>query len=229
MSRKPIKALNESSQAPAGREPAVVRLLGAAIRRADGAGVGPPLSLDLEAGAAHIITAGPGAGKTAILETIALARPSEQGVIELFGCSVARVRPSARYALRRRIGMIFQDLRLVDDLSARDNVALAARAGGRSIEDYDRPLVEVLSWVGMTRKADDPVSHLDADGRGRVAVARAVINRPDLLIADEPTGEGVLKLLSDLNRAGTTMLIATRDLDLASQSGVEVTALVRLP
>jgi cell division transport system ATP-binding protein len=229
MSRKPIKTFTENSQAPAGSEPDVVRLLGAAVRRTDGAGVGPPLSLELEAGSAHVITAEPGAGKTALLEAIALALPPDRGVIELFGRNLAKVRPSARYALRRRIGVIFQDLRLIDELSARDNVALAARAGGRSADDYDKPLVEVLSWVGMTRKADEPVSHLDADGRGRVAVARAVINRPDLLVADEPEGEGVLKLLSDLNRAGTTMLIATSDSDLASQSGAEVTALVRLP
>ena len=225
MSRKPIKAVNES-QAPAGRETDVVRLLGAAVRRAGGGAAAPPLSLDIEAGTAHVITAGPGAGKTAILEAIALARPPARGVIELFGRNVASVRSAARYTLRRRIGMIFQDLRLVDDLSARDNVALAARAVGRSPDDYEKPIVEVLSWVGLARKADETAFHLDAEGRGRLAVARAVINRPDLLIADEPSGEGVLKLLSDLNRAGTTMLIATSDADLAAQSGAEVTALV---
>jgi cell division transport system ATP-binding protein len=225
MSRKPIKAVNES-EAPGGREPEVVRLLGAALRGADGRRAGPPLSIDLEAGSAHVITAGPGAGKTTILETIALARPPYKGRLELFGRNVARVRPAARYALRRRIGMIFQDLRLIDALSARDNVALAARAAGRAPDDYDKPIAEVLAWVGLARRADDPASELDAEGRGRLAVARAVINRPDLLIADEPGGEAVLKLLSDLNRAGTTMLIATRDAELADQSGAEVTALV---
>jgi cell division transport system ATP-binding protein len=224
MSRKPIKAVNES-QAPTGSEPEVVRLLGAAVRLTNGGAVGSSLSLDLAPGSAHVITAGPGAGKTAMLETIALARPPARGVIELFGRNLRGVRPAARYALRRRIGMIFQDLRLDDGLSVRDNVALAARAAGRAPDDYDKPLVEVLSWVGLARWADDPLSHLDAEGRGRLAVARAVINRPDLLIADEPSGEAVLKLLSDLNAAGTTMLIATRDANLAEQSGAEVTAL----
>lgn len=225
MSRKPIKVVNES-EAPAGREMEVVRLLGAAVRARKGGRAGPSLSLDLEAGSAHVITAGPGAGKTALLETIALARPPDRGAIELFGRNLAKVRPAARFALRRRVGMIFQDLRLIDALSARDNVALAARAAGRSPDDYDKPLAEVLAWVGLTGRADDPVSHLDAEGRGRVAVARAVINGPDLLIADEPSGEAVLRLLSDLNEAGTTMLIATGDADLAEQSGAEVTTLV---
>jgi cell division transport system ATP-binding protein len=224
MSRKPIKALNESVP-DAGYEPCVVRLLGAAIRR-DRGNAGPPLSLDIEPGTAHVITAGPGAGKTAMLEAIALARPPDRGVVELFGRDIAKVRPTARYALRRRIGMVFQDLRLVADLSVRDNVVLAARAAGRAPEDYDQPLAEVLSWVGLGKFDDAPVSALDEEGRGRLAIARAVINRPDLLIVDEPYGEAVLKLLSELNRAGTTMLIATRDADLATQSGAEVTALV---
>jgi cell division transport system ATP-binding protein len=227
MSRKPITALDESKPA-AGHEPSVVRLLGAAVRH-DGGRAGPPLSVDLEAGAAHVITAGAGAGKTAILEAIALARVPDRGVIELFGRNIATVRPNRRFALRRRIGMIFQDLRLVDALSVRDNVALAARAAGRAPEDYDKPLGEVLDWVGLAQRADDAASGLDEEGRGRLAVARAVINAPDLVIADEPDGEAVLKLLSDLNRAGTTMLIATRDAELATQSGAEVTALVPYP
>ncbi|MDB5479775.1 MAG: cell division ATP-binding protein FtsE [Caulobacteraceae bacterium] len=223
-----MKAVNES-QATAPPEADVVRLLGAAVRIGEGRRTGPPLTLELAAGSAHVITAGPGAGKTAILETIALARPPRKGAIELFGKNLAGVRPPARYALRRRIGMIFQDLRLIDALSVRDNVALAARAAGRPPGDYDKPLVEVLAWVGLAGRADEPASHLDAEGRGRLAVARAVINRPDLLIADEPSGEAVLKLLSDLNEAGTTMLIATRDADLAEQSGAEVTSLAPVP
>jgi cell division transport system ATP-binding protein len=226
MSRKPITALTES-EPDAGYEPSVVRLLGAAVRR-EGGKPGPPLSLDIEPGAAHVITAGPGAGKTAMLEAIALARPPDRGVIEVFGRDIAKVRPTARYALRRRIGMIFQDLRLVDDLSTYGNVALAARAAGRRPDDYDKPLAAVLSWVGLSRRAHERAAALDEEDRGRLALARAVINRPDLLIADEPTGEALLKLLSDLNGAGTAVLIATRDADLARQSGAEVTALVPL-
>jgi len=228
MSRKPITASDESAP-DAGYEPSVVRLLGAAVRGGRGRNVGPPLSLDLEPGTAHVIAAGPGAGKTALLEAIALARPPHRGVIELFGRNIAAVRPAGRHALRRRIGMIFQDLRLIDDLTARDNIALAARAAGRARDDFDEPIGELLRWVGLADHADVPASTLDEDRRGRLAVARAVINRPDLLIADEPRGEAVLRLLSDLNRAGTAMLIATRDADLATQSGAEVTVLVASP
>jgi cell division transport system ATP-binding protein len=228
MSRKPITASDESATA-AGYEPSALRLLGATVRGASGRGVGAPLSLDLEPGTAHVITAGPGAGKTALLEAIALARPPHQGVIELFGRNVATVRPAARHALRRRIGMIFQDLRLIDDLTVRDNIALAARAAGRGRDDFDGPLNELLGWVGLADHADHTASVLDEERRGRLAVARAVINGPDLLIADEPRGEAVLRLLSDLNRAGTAMLIATRDAELATQSGAEVTTLAPAP
>jgi cell division transport system ATP-binding protein len=227
MSRKPIKTFEESESASP-REPSVMRLLAAAVRLGAGA-AGAPLTLDLEAGSAHVITAGPRSGKTAILEAVALARAPERGVIELFGSNVARVRPGRRYALRRRIGMIFQDLRLIDSLTVRDNVALAARAAGRSQNDYDAPLGEVLAWVGLAKRAGDLVADLDVEGRGRLAVARAVINGPELVIADEPDGEAVLKLLSELNRTGTTMLIATRNADLAHESGAEVTTLVPVP
>jgi cell division transport system ATP-binding protein len=195
------------------------------VRRPGGRGVGHPLSLEIKTGAAHVITAGPGAGKSAILAAIGLARTPDQGVVELFGQNVARVRPTARYALRRRVGMVFQDLRLIENLAVRDNVALAARAVGRTPEDYGSPLREVLSWVGLANRAAEPTGELDHEGQGRLAVARAVINRPDLVIADEPSSEAVLKLLSDLNRAGTAMLIATRDAELAAESGAEVTTL----
>ena len=102
-----------------------------------------------------------------------------------------------------------------------DETLKALRFG--TLDAQERALDEVLAWVGLARRADQASQALDAEGRGRLAVARAVINRPDLLIADEPTGEAMLKLLSELNRAGTTMLIATRDTDLAEQSGAEVT------
>jgi len=217
MSRKPAKTLIESETQDAG-PPAVMRLHRAV---ADG-GARSPLSLTLEAGASHFLTGDAGSGKTAILEMVALARPPARGGLELFERDAATIRPENRFALRRRIGVVFQDLRLIDDMSAFDNIALAARAAGRDMARYGNEINELLSWVGLGRRLDDLARDFDDEGRRRLAVARAVINRPELILADEPAGAAglsILKLLSDLNRAGTTVLIATRDRELAEKSG----------
>ncbi len=222
MSRKPVTALPPSNSA-ATRDPPVLRLQ-RVLARPD-AGARAPMSFTVAVGGACFLTGEAGSGKTALLETIALARPPARGGLELFGKDVARVRPTNRYAVRRRLGVIFQDLRLIDELSSHDNIALAARAAGRRAGSYDREIGELLAWVGLARRADTPAADLDEEGRRRLAVARAVINRPDLVIADEPsggTGLAILRLLSDLNQAGTAMLIATRDADLAMRSGAEV-------
>jgi cell division transport system ATP-binding protein len=229
MSRRPVKTLIES-QSPSAGEPAVIRLQRAAPPLPGGDGGWGVLSLTLAPGASQFLTGEAGSGKSAVLEMIAMARPPARGGVELFGRDVATVRGPDRFALRRRIGMMFQDLRLIDDLSAYDNVALAARAAGRRRGSYGAQIDELLAWVGLARRADDPAGDLDDEGRRRLALARAVINRPDVVIADEPSGSNgmaILKLLSDLNQAGTAILIATRDAELAARSGAEVTHLSR--
>ena len=223
MSRTPVKVLNktEASEPP---ESAVVRLLRAAVA-ASGAG---SLSFVVPTGAAHILLGGPGSGKTAILDMIAMARPSARGGVELFGRDLARLRPEDRPPLRRRIGVVFQQPRLIGDLSCRDNLALAVRAAGRDGKPFENDIKEVLAWVGLGRRGHFLPADLDVDGRRRLALARAVINRPDLVIVDEPAAEGgmaILPLLADLNQAGTTLLMATGDEDLAGRSGAEVTRL----
>jgi cell division transport system ATP-binding protein len=229
MSRRPDKTLMES-QSPTAAEPAVIRLQRAAPRAPGGDGGWGVLSLTLDRGASQFLTGEPGSGKSAILEMIALARPPARGGVELFGRDVAHIPPRERFAFRRRIGVMFQDLRLIDDLSAYDNVAIAARAAGRRGDTYGRQVDELLAWVGLSRRADEAAGALDDEGRRRLAVARAVINKPEVVIADEPAGSGgltILKLLSDLNLAGTAVLIATRDADLAARSGAEVINLAR--
>ena len=188
------------------------------------------ISFEVVAGGAHVLTGETGSGKTAILEMIGLARAPALGGLQLFGQDVARVPRSARHTLRRRIGMIFQDLRLVDDLSADDNVGLAVQAAGRGGQSLATEIAEVMSWVGLGRRRQAMAGALDDDGRGRLALARAVINRPDLIMADEPvgkTGQAILALLADLNQAGTAILLATRDGALAANAGAEVTHLSR--
>jgi cell division transport system ATP-binding protein len=223
MSRTPVKALN-TTQASAPQESAVLRVLRAALTANGGA----TLSFTLPEGATHILLGGPGSGKTAMLETLAMARPPARGGVELFGEDLARVRPAARPGLRRRIGMVFQQPRLIGDLSARDNLALAIRAADRDRSPYEDDIKALLAWVGLGKRAHFLPGDLDAEGRRRLALARAVINRPDLVIVDEPSGQdgqAVLRLLADLNAAGTPLLIATVDEDLAALSGAEVTRL----
>lgn len=186
------------------------------------------LSFEIERGGSHFLVGEPGAGKSAMLELIAMARPPARGGLELFGRDLARVRPGERYRLRRRIGMMFQDLRLIDEASAWDNVALAARAAERPRDDYGPQIDELLAWVGLAGRASAPAGELDTEGRRRLALARAVINQPDLVVADEPDGGAglaILKLLSGLNLAGVAMLIATRDAGLASRAGADMTLL----
>ena len=126
-------------------------------------------------------------------------------------------------AYRRRIGVVFQDFRLVRHLSAYDNVALPLRIAGQDEEEIDGPVREMLDWVGLADRASARPATLSGGEQQRVAIARAVINRPDLLVADEPTGnvdadmaKRLLHLFSSLNELGTTVLVATHDVGLIS-------------
>jgi len=225
MSRKPIAQPKDSENPPP--QPPAIRLHRAVARARVGEVTGA-VSLEVPMGGSHVLTGEAGSGKTAVLEMIALARPPESGGIELFGADVYAVAPRERHVLRRRIGMIFQDPRLVSTLTAYDNVALAACAVGRQPADYGKQIDEVLSWVGLGRQSATMAGDLNAEARRRLAVARAVINRPDVVIADEPTGQGdqvVLRLLADLNQAGTAILLATRDGTLAASAGPDATHL----
>jgi cell division transport system ATP-binding protein len=207
-------------------------LQAAAVRSPGTKASGTPVSLTLPAGGSHVLAGRPGSGKSAILEMIGLARAPGSGRMDLFGKNVADVPRAERYRLRRRIGVIFQDLRLVDDLSAHANVVLAARAAGREADDYGGHVEEALAWVGLGRRMDSPAGSLDIEALSRLAVARAVINRPDVVIADEPTGRGgreILRLLGELNRGGAAVLVASSDEALIASAGGDATWLGGAP
>jgi cell division transport system ATP-binding protein len=182
------------------------------------------INFHLRTGSFHFLTGPSGAGKTSLLRLMYLAHRASGGVVRIFNRDIAKTRRSVLPGLRRRIGVVFQDFRLLDHLSARDNVALTLRIG-RVREDTIRDHVtELLDWVGLGDHLDAKPPTLSDGEKQRVAIARAVIGRPNLLVADEPTGsvdeyQGVriMRLFEELNRIGTTVVIATHDRRLISQ------------
>jgi len=185
-------------------------------------GAGPEVLRDvtfsLEGGSFTFLTGASGAGKTTLLRLMILANPPTRGLITLFGHDLATTTRSVFPSLRRRIGVVFQDFRLLDHLSAFDNVALPLRLAGRRPGDYTHDVEELLGWVGLGEKLNSRPPTLSGGEQQRVAIARAVVARPDLLVADEPTGnvdaeigERLIRLFGELNRLGTTVLIATHD------------------
>jgi len=185
-------------------------------------GAGPEVLRDvtfvLEAGSFTFLTGLSGAGKTTLLKLIYVAEPPSRGLITLFGNDMATTRRKDFPAIRRRIGVVFQDFRLLDHLSAFDNVALPLRLAGRHEGDYEHDVEELLSWVGLGDRMQAKPATLSGGEQQRIAIARAVVARPDLLIADEPTGNvdpeigaRLIRLFAELNSLGTTVLIATHD------------------
>ncbi len=202
----------------------MVRFQGVAMRYASGPEILHDISFNLEAGSYHFLTGASGAGKTSLLRLMYLANRATRGTVKVFGHDIGNTSRRALPALRRRIGVVFQEFRLLDHLSTRDNVALSLRIAGVKEDVIRAHVAELLSWVGLGDKLDSTPSTLSDGEKQRVAIARAVIGRPSLLIADEPTGsvdeaQGVriLRLFEELNRIGTTVVVATHDQRLLSK------------
>ena len=197
------------------------------LRYGTGAETLSDLSFSLQAGDFYFLTGPSGAGKTSLLKLLYLAQRPSRGLIRLFGEEIAGLPRKALPALRRRIGVVFQDFRLVPHLSAFDNVALPLRVAGASEQDLTRTVTEMLDWAGLGNRMSARPATLSGGEQQRVAIARAVVARPELLVADEPTGnldaetsEKIVRLLFELNReAGTTLVLVTHDADLAARTG----------
>lgn len=184
------------------------------------------ISFKLQPGSMHFLTGPSGAGKTSLLKLIYLATRPNRGEIIMFGRDVARVGRGELPKLRRRIGVVFQDFRLLEHMSAVDNVALPLRIAGGSGPQIIEHVEELLSWVGLDDRMLANPSTLSGGEKQRVAIARAVIRRPDILLADEPTGnvdpemsERLMYLFVELNKLGTTIVIATHDNNLVEKIG----------
>ncbi|TPG20791.1 cell division ATP-binding protein FtsE [Sphingomonas koreensis] len=182
------------------------------------------VSFTLSTGAFYFLTGASGAGKTSLLKLLYLAQRPSRGIIRLFGEDAVTLPRGRLPGFRRRIGVVFQDFRLVPHLSAYDNIALPLRVSGVPESDIDEPVREMLAWVGLSERVDAKPPTLSGGEQQRVAIARAVIGRPEILVADEPTGnvdpgmaDRLLHLFDSLNRLGTTVVVATHDLHLISR------------
>lgn len=165
-----------------------------------------------------------GAGKTTLLRLLFLALKPTRGLISVFDRDRARITQRELPALRRRIGVVFQDFRLLDHLTTYENVALPLRVRGREEASYRSDVTELLKWVGLGDRIHVLPPTLSGGEKQRAAIARALIEQPEILLADEPTGNvdpqlarRLLRLFIEMNRLGTAVVIATHDLALMDQ------------
>jgi cell division transport system ATP-binding protein len=190
--------------------------------------VGPEILRDLSFEIApksfQFLTGASGAGKTTLIRLLFLTMKPTRGLISAFGREVAALDRSELPALRRRIGVVFQDFRLLDHLTTFENVALPLRVLGREEADYRADVVDLLRWVGLGDRMHAFPAILSGGEKQRAAIARALITRPEILLADEPTGNvdpplarRLLRLFIELNRLGTAVVIATHDVTLMEQ------------
>lgn len=194
----------------------IIEMQNVGIRYGQGAEILSDINLQLKRGSFHFLTGKSGAGKTSMLSMMYLAQKASRGIVSVFGRNVTYAGRDNLAMLRRKIGVVFQDFRLLDHLSAFDNVALPLRVCGMDEREVRKRVTELLQWVELDKRIKDMASTLSGGEKQRVAIARAVINRPELLLADEPTGnvdsdiaDKLMKLFVELNKLGTTVVIAT--------------------
>ncbi|OBV10243.1 cell division ATP-binding protein FtsE [Erythrobacter dokdonensis] len=180
------------------------------------------LSFTLYPGSFYFLTGASGAGKTSLLKLLYLAQRPSRGAIRMFGQDLMTMPREKLPELRRRLGVVFQNFRLVPHLTAFDNVALPLRLAGADEQRVTKAVSDMLEWVGLGHRAQAIPATMSGGEQQRVAIARAVIARPRMLIADEPTGNvdpdmalKLLRLFEALNnRVGTTVVVATHDVHL---------------
>jgi cell division transport system ATP-binding protein len=191
-------------------------------------GLGPEILRDLtfriDPRSFQFLTGPSGAGKTTLLRMMFLSLRPSRGLITTFDQDTATLSKDGRATLRRRIGLVFQDFRLLDHMTTYENVALPLRVLGKDEAEYRPEVVELLHWVGLGDRMGALPPILSGGEKQRAAIARAVIARPQLLLADEPTGnvdpnlaQRLLRLFIELNKSGTSIVIATHDIALMDE------------
>lgn len=182
------------------------------------------IKLSLDKGSFHFLTGKSGAGKTSLLSMMYLAQKPSRGTVTVFGTNIGFANRDTMALMRRRIGVVFQNFRLLEHMTAYDNVAVPLRVRGMNESEIAKRVKELLHWVELDKSVNKICSTLSGGEKQRVAIARAVINRPEILLADEPTGNvdddiavKLMKLFVELNRLGTTVVIATHSQELISK------------
>lgn len=191
-------------------------------------GMGPEilrdLTFDIPKKSFQFLTGPSGAGKTTLLRLLFLSLQPTRGLIRMFDRNISTIPRDEFPMLRRRVGIVFQDFRLLDHLTTYENVALPLRVRGKDESSYRADVLELLGWVGLGERINVLPPVLSGGEKQRAAIARALIDRPEILLADEPTGNvdppmarRLLNLFLELNRLGTAVVIATHDLSLMDQ------------
>lgn len=191
-------------------------------------GLGPEvlsdLSFDVPANSFQFLTGPSGAGKTSLLRLMLMSLKPTRGVVRIFGKEASRIPRDDMPDIRRKVGVVFQDFRLLGHLTTYENVALPLKVLGKEESSYRTDVTELLKWVGLGERMHALPPVLSGGEKQRAAIARALIDQPKLLLADEPTGNvdppmarRLLRLFIELHRSGTSVIIATHDMGLMDQ------------
>jgi len=191
-------------------------------------GLGPEvlsdLSFDVPANSFQFLTGPSGAGKTSLLRLMLMSLKPTRGVVRVFGKEASRIPRDAMPDIRRKVGVVFQDFRLLSHLTTYENVALPLKVLGKDEASYRTDVTELLKWVGLGERMHALPPVLSGGEKQRAAIARALIDQPKVLLADEPTGNvdppmarRLLRLFIELHRSGTSVIIATHDMGLMDQ------------
>jgi cell division transport system ATP-binding protein len=203
----------------------VIELQGVGLRYGDGPEILKDVNFRMNQGDMRFLTGPSGAGKSSLLRLLFMAQKPSRGFVSLFDQDTADLKRRDLPGFRRRIGVVFQDFRLLNHLTTFDNVALPLRVMGQSPDGYRQDVLDLLDWVGLKEQANVFPEVLSGGEKQRAAIARAVIGKPEILLADEPTGnvdpvlaKRLLHLFLELNRLGTTVFLATHDEALIKQA-----------